>query len=59
MNRYRKLIVAVVGLVALLLGPEFFGISEAGTIFGMPTDTVVELAVTVLTAFGVYQVTNA
>lgn len=51
MSRYSKLIVAVVGLLVVILGPEFLGAVE-------DTETTAQLVLALLTAFGVYQVPN-
>ena len=58
MGKYRKLVVAVIGLAVLLLGPEFFAISPEGTFFGIAQDTVVQVILAILTAIGIYQVPN-
>lgn len=51
MERYRKLLVAVVGLAAMFV-PELAGFDDdAGEVF--------DVVLAVLTAFGVYQVKNA
>ena len=53
MNRYRKLIVAVVGL-ALLLANDHWGLNIPGTAEG-----ITAMVVSAATAFGVWGVTNA
>lgn len=57
MKYYRKLVAAVVGGVALSLA-AFFGIGDGTALFGIPVDTAVTVVLSVLTAFGVYQVPN-
>jgi|TARA_R100001143_G_C3230272_1_gene74379 uncharacterized membrane protein len=52
MNKYRKLIVAVVGL-ALLLANDHMGLSLPGTAEG-----ITEMVVSAATAFGVWGVAN-
>ncbi len=51
MSRYNKLIAAVVGLIAIILGPDVLGLTEQ-------PETIVQSALAVLTAFGVYQLPN-
>ncbi len=50
--KYSKLIVAVIGVVVIILGPDFLGLT------GQPS-LIAEGILGLLTAFGVYQVTNA
>lgn len=52
MNRYRKLIVAVVGLGLLLLN------RHAGIDLAAQETAIVDLTIAILTASGVYQVPN-
>lgn len=58
MGKYRKLITAIVGLVVVVLGPSFLGVSPEGTIMGIAPDMAVQAIISVLTAFGVYQISN-
>jgi hypothetical protein len=51
-NKYSKLIAAVVGLLVLVLGPEFAGAAE------FDAETVTKAVVALATAFGVYQLEN-
>lgn len=51
MGNYKKLIVAVVGLIAIILGPEVLGLAA-------DTETTVQSIMGLLTAFGVFQMTN-
>lgn len=53
MDKYRKLIAAVLGLV-VLFGLKHFEVSLPGA-----SDVVLELVVSALTGFGVYQFSNA
>ena len=50
--RYKKLVAAVIGLVAVILGPEFLGL------VGIDAPAVTELVFALLTAIGVYKVEN-
>lgn len=52
MSKYSKLIVAVVGVIAIILGPEVLGLVDNA-------ETVTQSILGLLTAFGVYQATNA
>ncbi len=56
--RYRKLVVAIVGLLLVVLGPDFLGVSPEGTLFGFPPDLVVQVVLAILTALGVAAVPN-
>lgn len=58
MKNYRKLIVAIVGAVGILLGPAVLGITPGEEFFGVGQDTVVQAIVAILTVFGVYQAKN-
>ena len=53
MSKYRKLIVAVLGAVIIAVD-QFFGIS-----FGMGAEEMVNFAVPILTALGVWAAPNA
>lgn len=58
MSKYRKLIVAIIGVIAIILGPTVLGVSPEGTIFGMSTEAATQLLVGVLTAAGVWAAPN-
>lgn len=58
MARYRKLLAAVLGLLVIVLGPQFLGLSPEGTIFGLSPDQVMQTLVAVLTALGVWGLPN-
>lgn len=58
MNKYRKLIAAVVGLAVVVLGPSFMGVSPEGTLMGIPAEQAVSTLMAVLTALGVWAVPN-
>ncbi|NIS77751.1 MAG: hypothetical protein GTO00_09095 [Deltaproteobacteria bacterium] len=58
LSKYRKLLVAVVGVIAILLGPTVLGVSPEGTIFGMSTEAATQLIVGILTAAGVWAAPN-
>ena len=51
MNRYRKLIAAAVGVVAILFGPQFLGLAEN-------TEQLTQMILGLLTALGVWGVPN-
>lgn len=51
MNKYRKLIVALIGVVAIILGPDILGFVDN-------TAAVTESVLALLTVFGVYQISN-
>jgi len=57
MSTYRKAIAAVLTAVAVCL-QAFLGIGDGETLAGMPVDALVNVAITVLGAFGVYRVAN-
>lgn len=50
-SKYKKLIAAIVGLVAIVIGPELLNLTDTPEKF---TEAVLAL----LTAFGVYQLKN-
>ena len=52
MKKYRKLIVAIIG-VLLLAGKELLGIE-----IGVAEDQIYLIVISIVTAFGVYQVRN-
>ncbi len=52
MTKYRKLIVALVGVVAIVFGPDVLGLADN-------TEVVAQSILALLTAFGVYQAPNA
>jgi hypothetical protein len=54
----RKLVVAVVGMLAIVLGPDVLGLAPGEELFGVGQDTVVGLVLTLLTALGVYAAPN-
>lgn len=54
----RKLVVALVGMVAIVLGPDALGITPGEEFFGIGQETVVGLVMTALTAIGVYAAPN-
>ncbi len=51
-QRYSKLIAAVIGVVVIIIGPDMLGLTDT-------TALITETAIAVLTAIGVYQVPNA
>ena len=51
MVKYRKLIAALVGVVAIILGPDILGLVDN-------TAVVTESVLAILTVFGVYQLKN-
>lgn len=57
MSNYRKAIAAVLTAIAVCL-QAFFGIGDGSTLAGMPVDSLVNVAITLLGAFGVYRVAN-
>jgi hypothetical protein len=58
MNKYRKLVAAAVGLVAIVLGPAVLGVTPGEDLFGIGQDKVVQLVLAVGTAIGVWGVRN-
>lgn len=58
MSRYRKLIAAIVGVIAIVLGPSVLGVSPGEELFGLGQERVVEMIIAVFTALGVYAVPN-
>ncbi len=52
LKRYSKLIVAIIGVIVIILGPDVLGITGN-------TSLVAEGIIALLTAAGVYQVPNA
>ena len=57
MGRYRKLIAALIGVAAIVLGPEFLGMTtEEG--LSSNVETVVEGIFGLLTALGVWGAKN-
>ena len=57
MSNYRKAIAAVLTAVAICL-QTFFGIGDGNMLLGMPVDGLVNVAISVAGALGVYQVAN-
>ena len=57
MSNYRKVIVAVIGLVVMVL-QQFFGIGDGDTLLGMPADKLADIVISVGTAVGVFAVAN-
>ena len=56
---FRKLVAYIAGMAALLLS-SLAGIGDAQTVGGIfSVDRVVELAVMIVTGFGVYKATNS
>lgn len=51
MGKYRKLIAAIVGVIAIIAGPDVLGLTA-------DTETVVQMVMGLLTAFGVFQLSN-
>ena len=51
MGQYKKLIAAIVGVIAIIAGPEVLGLTTE-------SETVAQTIMGLLTAFGVFQVTN-
>lgn len=58
MSRYRKLIAAIVGLVAIILGPSFLGVAPGEDLFSLDQERIVEMILAVLTALGVERLPN-
>lgn len=58
MNKYRKLVAAAVGVVAILLGPTVFGITPGEEFFGIGQDKVTQGVIGILTALGVWGAKN-
>lgn len=54
----RKLVVAVVGMLAIVLGPNVMGVTPGEELWGLGQETVVGFVLAILTAFGVYIVPN-
>ena len=54
----RKLVVSVVGILAIVLGPSVLGIAPGEELFGIGQDMAVSLILGVLTAAGIYAVPN-
>jgi hypothetical protein len=54
----RKLVVAFVGMIAIVLGPDVLGLTPGEEFFGVGQETVVGLVLTALTALGVYAAPN-
>lgn len=57
-RNYRKLVAAVIGLVAVILGPAVLGLAPGDELFGIGQATAVQAVLAILTALGVYQVPN-
>lgn len=55
MKKYSKLVAAVVGVVAVILGPSALGITEVE----LDTELITQAVLGVATAFGVFQSVNA
>jgi hypothetical protein len=58
MGKYRKLIAAAVGLVAVILGPAVLGVTPAEELGGVGQETVVQTIMGMLTAYGVWAAKN-
>lgn len=58
MGKYRKLVAAIVGVVAMILGPAVLGVTPGEEFFGIGQETVVTAVVGILTALGVWGVKN-
>lgn len=58
MNKYRKLIAGVVGMAAMILGPQFLGVTPGEELFGIGQETAVSTIVALLTAFGIWGFRN-
>lgn len=58
MSKYRKLIAAIVGLVAIILGPTVLGVTPGEDFFGIGQDKVVEIVIAALTGLGVWGFAN-
>lgn len=52
MSKYRKLIAAAVGLVVVVLGPDFIGVAD------LNAEMITEFVFSILTAIGVWAVPN-
>ncbi len=53
MSKYSKLIAAVIGVVAIVIGPEILGLADEAK-----SEMIAQSVLALLTAFGVYQVPN-
>lgn len=58
MGKYRKLIAAVVGVIAMILGPTVLGITPGEEFFGIGQETVVTAVIGIGTALGVWGAKN-
>lgn len=58
MNKYRKLVAAVVGLLAVILGPAVLGIAPGEELFGIGQDKAVQIILAIGTAAGVWGLKN-
>lgn len=58
MSKYRKLIAAIVGVVAIVLGPTVLGITPGDEFFGIGQDKVVEIVLAAMTGLGVWGMKN-
>lgn len=58
MGKYRKLIAAVVGVIAMILGPAVLGITPGEEFFGIGQETVVTAVIGIGTALGVWGAKN-
>lgn len=58
MSKYRKLIAAIVGVVAIVLGPTVLGITPGDEFFGIGQDKVVEIVLAAMTGLGVWGLKN-
>lgn len=58
MSNYRKLIVAIVGVVAMILGPNVLGITPGEELFGIGKDVAVQIIVGIGAALGVWAAPN-
>lgn len=56
-SNVRKLVAAVVGVVAIIAAPFVPGVTES-SIFGLSQDLVVQAILGLMTAIGVYQLSN-
>jgi|AntRauTorcE11897_2_1112592.scaffolds.fasta_scaffold06460_5 hypothetical protein len=54
----RKLVVSIVGILAVILGPSVLGIAPGEELFGIGQETAVGLILGMLTAVGVYMAPN-
>jgi predicted RND superfamily exporter protein len=57
-KKYRKLVAAAVGILAMVLGPQFLGITPADQFFGIGQEAIVTAVIGVLTALGVWGARN-